>query len=172
MPSIKRHWKVYFGTMIQIIRYALLVTLLSVFGKNYVDANELSVNTTPLCTITLQESLNDNVYRVYSSVPELLSAISYILIIVGITEFLCAQVPYSMKGLMVGIYYGSLVLFPALNKGMLMLNSPSWSFGIVSICGFWYLLIKLFFLLVTVTVSPIVSLWYKKRKSDDVLPNE
>ena len=171
-PSIKRHWKVYFGTMIQIVRYALLVALLSAFGKSYVDGNELSVNTTSSCTVILQESLNDNVYKVYSSVPELLSAISYILIIVGVTEFLCAQVPYSMKGLVVGIYYGSLVLFLALNKGMLMLHSSSWNFGIMFICGFWYLLIKLFFLLVIVTVSPIVSLCYKKRKRDDVLPNE
>ena len=73
---------------------------------------------------------------------------------------------------MVEIYYGSLVLFLALNKGMLMLHSPSWNFRIMFICGFWYLLIKLFFLLVIVTVSPIVSLCYKKRKRDDVLPNE
>ena len=133
------------------------------------DANELSVSTISSCTIALQESLNDNAYRVYSSVPELLSALSYIVLV---NEFLCAQVPYSMKGLVVGIYYGSLVLFPALNKGMLMLNSPSWSFGIMFICGFWYLLINLFFLLVIVTVSPIVSLCYKKRKRDDVFPNE
>jgi peptide/histidine transporter 3/4 len=178
-PSIKRHWKVYFGTMIQIMRYVLLVMLLTVFEKSHVDTNGVSVNVTSSCTIILQETLDDNVYRVYSSVPELLSAVSYILIIVGITEFLCAQVPYSMKGLMVGIFYGSLELFLVLNKGMLMFNSPSWNFGALFICGFWYLLIKLFFLLIklfflliTITISPLVSLCYKKRKRDDVLPNE
>ena len=56
------------------ISYQMLVALLSAFGKSYVDANELSVNTTSSCTVALQESLNDNAYRVYSSIPELLSA--------------------------------------------------------------------------------------------------
>ncbi len=172
-PSIKRHWKVYFGMIIQIVRYVLLVTLLTVFRKSFVETNGLPANVTSLCT-TFQESFNDNVYAygVYSSIPELLSAISYMLIIIGVTEFLCAQVPYSMKGLMVGIFYGSLVLFLVLNKGIFTLKSPSWNFGTISICGFWYLLIKIFFLLVTVALSPLASLCYKKRKRDDVLPNE
>ena len=173
IPSIKRHVKVYFGMILQIVRYILLVTLLTVFRKSFVEVNGLSVNATHPCTI-FQESFNDNIYayRVYSSVPELLSALSYMLIIIGITEFLCAQVPYSMKGLMVGIFYGSLVLFFVLNKGIFKLKSPSWNFGAMFICGFWHLLIKIFFLLVIVTISPIVSMCYKKRKRDDVLPNE
>ena len=173
-PSIKRHWKVYFGMTLLIVRYVVLVTLLTVFRKSFLDLNELFVNATPPCTTLFQENFHNNsyTYGVYSSVPELLSAISYVLIIIGITEFLCAQVPYSMKGLMVGIFYGSLVLFLVLNKGIFALNSPSWNFGTVFICGFWYLMIKLLFLLVTVTISPLVSLCYKKRKRDDILPNE
>ena len=152
----------------------MLVTLLTVFRKSFLDLNEPFVNATPPCTTLFQESFHNNsyTYGVYSSVPELLSAISYVLIIIGITEFLCAQVPYSMKGLMIGIFYGSLVLFLVLNKGIFALNSPSWNFGTVFICRFWYLMIKLLFLFVTVTISPLVSLCYKKRKRDDILPNE
>ena len=172
-PSIKRHWKVYFGMVIQIMRYVLLVTLLSVFRKSFLETNGLHANETSSCA-TFREGFNDSAYayRVYGSIPELLSAISYVLIIIGGTEFLCAQVPYSMKGLMVGIFYGSLVLFLVFNKGIFSLKSPSWSFGFIYICGFWYLLIKFFFLLVTVVISPLTSLCYKKRKRDDVLPNE
>ena len=99
-PSIKRHWKVYFGMTLLIVRCVVLVTLLTVFRKSFLDLNEPFVNATPPCTTLFQESFHNNsyTYGVYSSVPELLSAISYVLIIIGITEFLCAQVPYSMTG--------------------------------------------------------------------------
>ena len=101
--------------------FHLNLRLIKLHSRNtYKHTVEYHIAATSSCTVALQESLNDNAYRVYSSVPELLSAVSYILIIVGVTGFLCAQVPYSMKGLIVhmGIYYGSLVLFLALNKGI------------------------------------------------------
>ena len=39
-------------------------------------------------------------------------------------------------------------------------------------CEFWYLLIKLIFLLAAIVSSLLVAVCYRKRKRDDVLPNE
>ena len=39
-------------------------------------------------------------------------------------------------------------------------------------CEFWYLLIKLIFLLAVIVSFLLVAVCYRKRKRDDVLPNE
>ena len=65
-----------------------------------------------------------------------------IMIVVGAIEFLCAQIPYSMKGTIVGLFYGSLIVFFGLNKGMTHIfkaTSSFWSANTLFSCGFWYL---------------------------------
>ena len=118
----------------------------------------------------LSETLD---YR-WSSLLEALLAISDTLIGIGSLEFYCAQVPYSMKGLVAGIIYGLLAIFMMLSQGVLLpftLRSLEWGTGILS-CEFWYLLTLLIYLLIVMAVAVVVMKWYKKRKREDVLPSE
>ena len=84
--------------------------------------------------------------------------------------------PDSLLGLTVGIFYGSYVLSVALNRAISqifsMLKSSVWKVTPLYGCDFWYLQVKLIFLLIAVTSSVLVAVYYKKRKRDDVLPNE
>jgi formate hydrogenlyase subunit 3/multisubunit Na+/H+ antiporter MnhD subunit len=97
------------------------------------------------------------------------------MILVGAIEFLCAQIPYSMKGLIVGIFYGSVVLASVLNRTIshiFTLKTSIWEGKAMFSCEFWYLQIKLIFLLIMIISSLLVAVYYRKRKRDDVLPNE
>ena len=180
-PRTTRYLKTIVGIILQLGRYITLITLVAVAH----NTNEAHNNYTTPCLFQLDRAeniLNGTIspsiidYRLYS-IPECISAVSYIMILVGVIEFLCAQIPYSMKGLIVGIFYGSMVLFLVLNRAISqtfsMLKSSVWKEStVLSSCEFWYLQIKLIFLLIAVTSSLLVAAYYKKRKRDDVLPNE
>ena len=179
IPSITRYWKVILGIILQTGRYIILIILITV-AQHDMNMNESSYTNTTLQCIFQDISPNATVspiandYRLYS-IPEFLSAISYIMILVGTIEFLCAQIPYSMKGLIVGIFYGSLVLSFVLNKAMLLifvLKSSVWEKRAAFSCGFWYFQTKLILLTIMVLSFLLMAVCYKKRKRDDVLPNE
>ena len=100
--------------------------------------------------------------------------ISELLAMIGALEFYCAQVPYSMKGVVAGIFYSLLGFFIMFSQGLLLpfkMTSLEWGMGTLS-CGFWYLLTLLIYLLIMMGASVVVMRWYKKRKREDVLPNE
>ena len=179
IPSITRYWKVILGIILQTGRYIILIILITV-AQHDMNMNESSYTNTTLQCIFQDISPNATVspiandYRLYS-IPEFLSAISYIMILVGTIEFLCAQIPYSMKGLIVGIFYGSLVLSFVLNKAMsliFVLKSSVWEKRAAFSCGFWYFQTKLILLSIMVLSFLLMAVCCKKRKRDDVLPNE
>ena len=104
-----------------------------------------------------------------------LFAISDTMFVTGIIEFYCAQVPYSMKGLVIGTYYGFLGLFVMLNYGLTQvfrLKSHIWQKNTAFSCGFWYLLTKIILTVSVMLIFLLTVKYHKKRKREDVLPNE
>ena len=102
-------------------------------------------------------------------------AISELLAITGALEFYCAQVPYSMKGL-AGCWHFlcPIGFFTMLSQGLLLpftMTSLEWGTGTLSY-GFWYLLTVMIFLSIAMAATVVVMRLYKKRKREDVLPNE
>ena len=94
--------------------------------------------------------------------------------IAGGLEFIFAQVPYSMRGVILGIAFCSAVPTLALNimvVFVLQQKLSKWSTGIIS-CGFWYALVHFIVCTVVSVISAIVKIKYKRRKREDVLPNE
>ena len=177
LPSNRRYWKVSFGMALQVARYAVLVTLVTLSRQHYIKADKLSDNLTHPCMF--QDSFINLAtipyeYRYYV-LPEFIHAISHIMILVGAIEFLCSQVPYSMKGVIVGLLYTSYVLALVLDKGILRIfkiTSPSWNTETLFSCGFWYLQLKAIFMLIIFLSIVLFSIVYKRRKREDVLPNE
>ena len=156
---------------LRVTRYIVLIVLsVMIQHKNMPHTNTI------LCifqenTLDAEHSLQGMDYRLYA-IPEIISAISYIMILVGAIESLCAQIPYSMKGLIVGIFYGSMVISLVLNKVTVYVFTLKWEAKSVFSCEFWYFQTKLIFLSITILCAFIVLVYYKKRKRDDVLPNE
>ena len=66
-------------------------------------------------------------YKLFA-IPDVLSALSFVLIVTGSTEFLCAQISYSMKGVVVGLFYGSMTVFFVVDSGIgLILKDTSYA---------------------------------------------
>ena len=106
---------------------------------------------------------------------EFLLYVSSMMLMIGIVEFYCAQVPYTMKGLMVGIFYACLELCVMFNYGLLRLfrrKSHIWESNTTFNCGFWYLLTKIIPVAIVALILMLSIKYHKKRKREDVLPNE
>ena len=177
LPILQSHVKFFIAFVLLIVRYAIILALITYARQHYTHIKPSS-NVTLSCIFNkshdslnfLSETLD---YR-WLIILEALVAISKLLAIIGALEFYCAQVPYSMKGLVAGIIYALLGFFVMLSQGLLLpfkMTSLEWGTGTLS-CGFWYILTLLIYLLIMMSASVVVMRWYKKRKREDVLPNE
>ena len=83
-------------------------------------------------------ALSSTVNSWWMSIPKILNSISFIFLGVGIYEFMCAQTPYSMRGLIFGYAGGSAAIFLLIGYGI---SKPftrhliNWGTGTIS-CGF------------------------------------
>ena len=172
LPSMSSHRKVVIGLILLIIRYIVLVIFVTLSRQHYLIIDKFT-NNTLLCVFD-NDSTTTYDFRFYA-ILDVISSASYIMILVGAIEFLCAQIPYLMKGVIVGLFYGSLVIFYILNEGVTKIfiaTSSVWSGDMSISCGFWYLLIKIIYVLIAVFTLFLLSIIYKKRKREDILPNE
>ena len=177
LPNLKSYKKTFAGIVIRFARYVILLVLFTYVRHHY----ERLDDTSPLSNVTLPCIFKGNPWFLVKSLDyrwtvllEILLAISDSLILVGSLEFYCAQVPYSMKGLVAGILYSFIGIFMMLSQELLLpftTKSLEWGTGTLS-CGFWYILMILIYLVIVMTAVVIVMRWYKKRKREDVLPNE
>ena len=106
--------------------------------------------------------------------PVLVRTFSYFFILSGGMQFICAQSPYSMKGLITGLGYALFGLSIAMIYLVLLPITytvhkwPPNRYG----CGTWYLLAASIVFLLAFMIAVIISQRYKKRQRDDILPNE
>ena len=110
----------------------------------------------------------------WMAIPNILYSLSLMTLSIGALEFVISQTPYSMRGLLVGSTYGMLALFAMLTVALSFpfTKMPSiWGSGIIS-CGFWYTLLLGLVTVVLGSIFGVVIKYYKKRKREDVLPNE
>ena len=104
----------------------------------------------------------------------ILNCVSFILLDVGAYEFMCAQTPYSMRGLIFGYACGSVAIYLLIGYGI---SEPftrhliNWDTGTIS-CGFWYLLLIVLLIVIFSAVLVILIKHYNNRKREDVLQNE
>ena len=94
-----------------------------------------------------------------------------VFIFIGIVEFLCSQLPYSMKGVFMGIFISIFSVFVVLGVVIFIpfvLNLPI----LILSCGFWCFLSEAITISIGLLLAMAVVKWYKKRRREDVLPNE
>ena len=112
-------------------------------------------------------------YR-WLALPSIIQSLSVAFWNIGIIRFIAAQSPYSMRGLVMGSLYGLFFLSAAVGIATSLPfthNLSVWGTGIIS-CGFWHSL-TILIIIGTVSVLYVLILkWYKRRKREDVLPNE
>ena len=171
LEMINSRWKFISGVFLLIVETVTLLIIESIARHKYFRTNS-NYNTSIPCIghSTLSTSMD---FRVMA-VPLLLHSLSVTAIAIGAFEFLASQAPYSMRGLIMGIVYCTLTLFAAVGLGISVpftKQSFSWGTGIIS-CGFWYALQLLVIEVLIGLLLIAIRRWYKKRKREDVLPNE
>ena len=168
---IASYWKFVLGLFLLMAEIISLLVIETVARHKYLSVNN-NYNTTIPCMGhgTLTSSLD---YR-WMAVPLLLFSLSTAAFGIGTVEFISSQVPYSMRGLVMGIAYSMLSVCAAMGMGISIpftKQSSIWSTVIIS-CGFWYALLLLVVEVLECFMLIAMQRWYKKRKREDVLPNE
>ena len=176
--TVRSHTKFALGVLLHVASTIALMVINVVTRHNYLEYSVSNPNTTtPIQCVFYHEgsdawSLSLD-YR-WMAVPDFLYSLSITLLGIGATEFVAAQSPYSMRGLIVGSAYGILSLSTALIAAVSVpftRRLPVWGTGVIS-CGFWLAVFLLVVEVVMGVMFVVAIRYYKKRKREDVLPNE
>ncbi len=93
-------------------------------------------------------------------------AIEGVLYLIAILEFSCAQSPYNMRGLLIGLVFSTYFFTLLISFGILI----AWSFfreDIPPSCGFYYFLFQFVFAVIGLVVIGIAARWYKRRRRQE-----
>ena len=174
VTNIESLHKVSIGMLLEIARIIVLMVYDIVSRQNFIMESNM-LNETIQCMFQASGGvLHDNFSSQLIVLPNVINCLSMLLIYYGAIEFLAAQVPYSMKGLMIGLCYYFVLLSIGAWIGITIpfsQYSSLWGSGIIS-CGFWFLLLAGVLQMINFFTLLILKVRYKKRKREDVLPNE
>ena len=173
VTKIESLHKISIGVLLGIARIIVLMIFNVVSRQNFIMENNM--NETIGCLFQSSHGvLHNNFSSKLIVLPNVINCVCMLMIYSGTVEFLAAQVPYSMKGLMIGLSY----YFILLSIGAWIVitipfrqYSSLWGSGIIS-CGFWFLLLAGVLQMINFFTLLILKVRYKKRKREDVLPNE
>ena len=175
LPKANSTHKVMTGVILRLGKLIAQLIIVTFSRKYNLQTEDLNNGTLP-CLLYESPGVSATYYINYTwnIFPEVLSVVSDLLIYIGALEFLCAQVPYSMKGLVTGTVYALLAIYiSAFSKLQQFYTKKSthWGSGVIS-CEFWFFTTKIVMLIIGMLISCVVLKCYKNRKREDVLPNE
>jgi len=108
--------------------------------------------------------LNGNTINIsfyWLGMPKLFSSAAYYLIFTSTAEFLCAQSPYTMKGLLAGLTYSLVALSVTANFGIRYLyNNLKWQ----RYCSTLYFSVSSLLTVVWIAIVYVVAKWYSRRQ--------
>ena len=173
LPNPRSVHKFIMGAILRIAKLATLLTLVTVARYIYQSTSN-GRGSLPCLFHGSLGFLGAYVDYRWTVLSEIIFVASDVMIFIGTLEFFCAQVPYSMKGLVLGTIFALLGLYLPTFTAMKFIferKSVNWGTDVVS-CGFWYFLTKLFLQVITTVILFTMIKLYRKRKREDVLPNE
>ena len=173
MTKIESLHKVLTAMLLELIRIAVLMVYNVISRQTFIGENNM--NETVGCLFQASHGILHNSFSSQLIVlPDFISSVSLLMIYSGAVEFLSAQVPYSMKGLMIGLCY--YFIFLSIGAWIVIIipfrqYSSLWGTGIIS-CGFWLLLLAGAIQTMVFLTLLMFKVRYKKRKREDLLRNE
>ena len=177
--SIKIRWKILLGILFELARLIVLIILITYARSKYIELESTShPNNYTLHCLFLEKSsslMNDIIDYRWLILVEFLFGASGAMLTLGTIEYFCAQVPYSMKGLVAGCYYGCVGLHVMFNYGLSRIFRAKlhvWKSNTTFNCEFWYLLTKIIPVAMAAFIIALTIKYHKKRKREDVLPSE
>jgi hypothetical protein len=175
--AIKIRWKILLGALLELAGLIIVAILITYSRSDYTHTTTVPHNNTLQCLFHEKSNspIDDIIDYRWLILVEFLLAASSTIFVIGIIEFYCAQIPYSMKGLMAGCYYGCLGLCVMFNYGLSQVfrsKLHAWESNTTFSCGFWYLLTKIIPVAIAAFMVALTIKYHNNRKREDVLPNE
>ena len=171
IPSISSYWKILLGFFLLLLQLLAFMSIDLIANQKYTSVE----NTTLQCLFSDNYGVFESVLdHRWFSIIQIIECIFTLLAFIGILEFLCAQIPYTMKGVFMGSLISIVCVSFALGAAAFIpftLNLSLWSKSALSY-GFWYFLTEAIAISTGLLLLMAVFKWYKKRRREDVLPNE
>ena len=112
------------------------------------------------------DGLNINVQ--FLSFPYILNALGYTFFYIASYEFICAQSPHAMKGLLIGMFFTVKGVFQLIGATVVLIPFISWDFNTsFPSCGFVYYLINILVGLIGLVAYTWVARRYQYRQRDE-----
>ena len=144
LPSIKMYQMLVLGMVLQMARVIALMVFDITARKVNANHNDTNLNRCLLYTDGKSHGLLSSIFNSrWLILPTLLQSLFLTLLSISGIEFVLSQTPYSMRGLMIGVGYGSMFLFTMIGYDIywpFIQPLSTWGTGIIS-CEFWYLLL-------------------------------
>ena len=165
-------------TILKTIGFGLFMSTISNVGfvtlDLYISLQTENSNQTCALEGTLNVT-NQNEYLQHSTyiilAPNFIGAFGTILIFTGGLEFVFAQAPHSMKGLLIGVYFGLSGLY--LSTGWMLINVFKYhNKGVIPSCDFYIFSVNATVMLTSLLLFLMLSKKYKLRSRGDIFnPN-
>ena len=112
-------------------------------------------------TVCRSVPTHDNLFLLLI-IPQILHGFTYLLVFMTVLEFICAQAPYTMKGLLIGIWYSTLSIKYLLVNIMdgFMVEETTWNI---------YHGIKGFGIFISIVCFFFVCKFYRYRERDEIV---
>ena len=144
----------------------LLLSSLSVLLIDTIGHLQDSNNTCFLTNGTAIVSLH--ISTLYLIFPYILNALGYMLFYIATYEFICAQSPYAMKGLLIGTFFTVKGVFHLISATVLFIPFTWWGFETsFPSCGFVYYLVNIVVAVIGLVAYSWVARRYQYRQRDE-----
>jgi hypothetical protein len=162
--------------MLKRIGLGMIFILLSILCTSIMDGyGHLHVHTNETGCILYDEYYYSNVHKsldinsYWLLIQYSLNAVGYMLLYIAVYEFICAQSPHAMKGLVIGTFFaikGVFQLLGVITYLPFVLGWKNIGFSFPS-CGFVYYLINAIIALIGIVAYTCVARRYQYRERDE-----
>ena len=144
--------------------FACVVALLGIESASYIRQAQLN-ETTIKCIYQSEPNITSSIDYYWVAIPFAINGFSSFLFITSGIEFICAQAPFNMKGLIIGIGYASFGFTSLIQAELSHLFTKyrlSWDKVPLS-CGMWYFIFQALIITVGFLVALFIVKMYKRR---------
>ena len=159
----------YILGMLKRIGLGMIMRLLSLLSVLLIDTvGHMFYSTNNICFVHRYsfESLNLSVW--YVAIPYTLYALSDMLLYIAAYEFICAQSPQAMKGLLIGTFFTIKGVFQLISVLVILIPFTVWKFETsFPSCGFVYYLVNIVVAVIGLVAYTWVARRYQYRQRDE-----
>ena len=158
----------YIPGMLKRIRLGMIICLLSLLSVFLIDIIGHIQHSSNHCFIQHLSTSDLGISVYYLIIPYILNALNAILFYTAIYEFICAQSPHAMKGLLIGTFFLIKGLFRFLGVTAVLIPFTWWDFNTsFPSCGFVYYLVNMVVAVIGLVAYTWVARKYQYRQRDE-----